>query len=89
MTTREPGASEVLTQGLVGRPRSTARLASSPAPTITWGLEVLVQLVMAAITTSPSVSWWSPIGWPTPPWTGADRSDRPSAAWKARAGAGQ
>jgi hypothetical protein len=59
MTTREPGASEVLTHGLERRPRSTAFLASRPAATMTWGFEVLVQLVMAATTTSPSViSWW-------------------------------
>src|SRR6266508_102430 len=43
MTTLEPGASEVLTHGLARR----------PAAIITEGLEVLVQLVMAAITTSP------------------------------------
>ncbi len=53
MTTVEPGASEVFTQGLRSRPRSTALRASSPAPTITDGLEVLVQLVIAAITTRP------------------------------------
>src|SRR6266498_6142842 len=53
MTTLEPGASEVLTQGLAPSPRSTAFLASRPAATITDGLEVLVQLVMAAITTCP------------------------------------
>ncbi len=53
MTTVEPGASEVFTQGLRARPRSTALRASRPAPTITLGLEVLVQLVIAAITTRP------------------------------------
>ncbi len=53
MTTVEPGASEVFTQGLRFRPRSTALLASRPAPIITEGLEVLVQLVIAAITTRP------------------------------------
>src|SRR5690348_10199900 len=53
MTTREPGASEVLTQGLTVRPRSTAFLASRPAAIITAGLDVLVQLVMAATTTWP------------------------------------
>src|ERR1700730_1230221 len=56
MTTREPGASEVLTQGLVVSPSSTARLARSPEATITAGFEVLVQLVIAAMTTSPSRS---------------------------------
>src|SRR6266536_366846 len=61
MTTLEPGASEVLTHGLAWSPRSTAFLASSPAAIITEGLEVLVQLVMAAITTCPwSRSKWAP-----------------------------
>src|SRR4051812_11921266 len=53
MTTFDPGASEVLTQGLRCRPRSTAFLASKPAPTITNGLDVLVQDVIAATTTAP------------------------------------
>ena len=53
MTTVEPGASEVFTHGLLSRPRSTAFFASSPAPIITDGFEVLVQLVIAAITTRP------------------------------------
>src|SRR5581483_9146949 len=53
MTTREPGASDVLTHGLLERPRSTAFLASSPAASITWGFDVLVQLVMAAMATWP------------------------------------
>ncbi len=53
MTTLEPGASVVLTQGLRARPRSTAALASSAAPTMTLGLDVLVQDVMAAMTTEP------------------------------------
>src|SRR5437763_16074931 len=44
----------VLTAGLTRSPRSTAFLASRPAPTITVGFEVFVQLVMAAITTDPS-----------------------------------
>src|ERR1022692_1128963 len=53
MTTLEPGASVVFTQGLRDRPASTALRASSAAPTMTDGLEVLVQDVMAAITTLP------------------------------------
>ncbi len=53
MTTFEPGASEVLTQGLVVMPRSTAFFATSPAATMTDGFEVLVQLVIAAMTTEP------------------------------------
>ena len=56
VTTREPGAMEVLTQGRELRPRSTAFLARRAAPIITDGFEVLVQLVMAAITTEPSRS---------------------------------
>ena len=53
MTTVEPGASEVFTHGLRARPRSTALRASRPAAIITLGFEVLVQLVIAAITTRP------------------------------------
>ena len=53
MTTLEPGASVVFTQGLVASPASTAFLASSAAPTMTDGFEVLVHEVMAAITTEP------------------------------------
>src|ERR1700738_1519908 len=53
MTTLEPGASDVLTHGWATRPRSTAFLAKSPAAIMTEGLDVLVQLVMAAMTTSP------------------------------------
>src|SRR5271169_4169447 len=53
MTTLDPGASVVFTQGLLASPASTAFLASSAAPTITDGLEVLVQDVIAAITTEP------------------------------------
>src|SRR5436190_11900811 len=53
MTTFDPGASVVFTHGFVASPRSTAFLASSAAPIITDGFDVLVQLVMAAITTWP------------------------------------
>src|SRR5688500_11322127 len=56
MTTFDPGASVVFTHGLVSSPRSTAFLASRPAASITDGFDVLVQLVMAAMTTSP---WFS------------------------------
>src|SRR5271166_4937940 len=56
VTTIEPGASEVFTHGGTVRPFSTAFFASSPAATSTDGFEVLVQLVMAAITTLPWVS---------------------------------
>src|SRR3954454_808441 len=61
MTTFEPGAREVFTHGLRLRPRSTAFLASSAAPIITDGLEVLVHDVIAAIATAPwSTSTSSP-----------------------------
>src|SRR2546428_7613156 len=49
----EPGASDVLTQAGTCSPRSTAFLASNPAAIITDGLEVFVQLVIAAMTTLP------------------------------------
>src|SRR4249920_162369 len=52
-TTCEPGASEVLTQGLAVRPFAAAFRARRPAPIITLGFDVLVQDVIAAITTSP------------------------------------
>src|ERR1700677_629414 len=53
MTTLEPGASVVFTHGLRLRPRSTAFFATSAAPTMTDGLEVLVHEGIAAITTEP------------------------------------
>src|SRR5215472_5525992 len=53
MTTFEPGARVVFTHGLRSRPASTAFFASSAAPTITDGLDVLVHEVIAAITTEP------------------------------------
>src|SRR5207244_11541378 len=56
VTTREPGASDVLMCGLTARPRSTAFFASSPAASRTPGFEVLVQEVIAAISTSPCLS---------------------------------
>src|SRR6218665_894222 len=52
-TTWDPGASDVLTQGLDVRPLATAWRASKPAAISTEGLDVLVQDVMAAIATSP------------------------------------
>ena len=61
MTTREPGASDALTRGSTVRPRSTAFFASRPAASITLGFEVLVQDVIAAMSTSP---------WPTSTLTG-------------------
>ena len=53
VTTSEPGARLVFTHGLDMSPRCTALRASRPAPIITLGFEVLVQLVMAATTTEP------------------------------------
>src|SRR6202158_5468610 len=51
-TTWLPGASEVLTQGFAFRPFAAALRANSPAPIRTLGLEVLVQEVIGATTTS-------------------------------------
>src|SRR3954470_13214091 len=56
VTTFDPGARLVFTHGLRGRPRSNAFLATRPAPIITLGFDVLVQLVIAAITTAPCSS---------------------------------
>ncbi len=53
MTTREPGASEVLMPARTVRPRPTAARASRPAAIITSGFEVFVHEVIAAISTSP------------------------------------
>ena len=53
MTTFDPGARLVFTHGCRFSPRSTAFFASSPAPIITLGFDVFVQLVIAAITTAP------------------------------------
>ncbi|MNV63796.1 hypothetical protein D3C71_1564040 [compost metagenome] len=58
---REPGASEVLMCGLTLSPASTAFLAKRPAASSTLGLLVLVQLVMAAISTSPLPTVTSPV----------------------------
>src|SRR5439155_16129898 len=58
--TVEPGASEVLTQGWTCKPRSTAFFASKPAPSMTEGFDVLVQLVIAAMTTEPWSREYSP-----------------------------
>ena len=53
VTTFEPGARLVFTHGWRFRPFSTAFFATSPAPIITLGFDVLVQLVIAAMTTEP------------------------------------
>src|ERR1700712_4585645 len=52
-TTWLPGAREVLTHGFAVSPLAAALRANRPAPISTLGLEVLVQEVIAAITTSP------------------------------------
>src|SRR6266511_3665761 len=56
VTTLEPGARLVLTQGLDERPSAAAFLATRPAATSTYGFEVLVHEVIAAMTTLPCVS---------------------------------
>src|SRR4026208_1708085 len=48
VTTRDPGARLVLTHGFTLRPRLTALRATRPAPIMTLGFDVLVQLVIAA-----------------------------------------
>src|SRR5947199_8566146 len=53
VTTREPGASDVLTYGATFIPFSYAFLATIPAAIITDGLDVFVHDVIAAISTSP------------------------------------
>ena len=55
MTTREPGPSEVFTDGFTVRPFALAFLASRPAASITLGFDVLVQDVIAAMSTEPWV----------------------------------
>ena len=56
VTTLLPGARLGLTHGLIESPSSMALRASRPAATMTLGLLVLVQLVIAAITMSPCLS---------------------------------
>ena len=53
VTIFEPGANEVLIVSGTFNPRDTAFLASRPAATMTEGLLVLVQLVIAAKVKSP------------------------------------
>ena len=55
MTTREPGPSEVFTEGFTVSPFALAFCASNPAASMTLGLEVFVQDVMAAMRTEPWV----------------------------------
>src|ERR1700677_2000946 len=49
----EPGANDAFTRGLAISPCRNAFSANNPAATINRGLDVLVQLVMAAMTMSP------------------------------------
>ena len=77
MTTCEPGASEVLTHGFERRPRATAARASRPAAISTDGFDVLVQLVIAAITTAP----WPSSKLPCAVVTGRVAARVPGAAW--------
>src|SRR5262245_11070564 len=69
MTTLDPGASVVFTHGLAVRPRSTALRASSAAPIMTCGLDVLVHDVMEAMRGAPwagsklAVSVEHGVGW--------------------------
>ena len=53
VTTPEPGDKEVQMYGYVLIPFSTAFLARSPAWSMTLGLDVFVQEVIAAMTTEP------------------------------------
>ena len=54
MTTCDPGAKDVFTHGFVFKPNSTAFFATKPAPIKTFGLDVFVQEVIAAIKIDPS-----------------------------------
>lgn len=51
VTTPDPGERDVFTYGWTFNPNSTAFLATNPAASMTLGLLVFVQDVMAAITT--------------------------------------
>src|SRR6476469_9767025 len=75
MTTFEPGASVVFTHGLRERPLSTAFFASSAAPIMTDGFDVLVHDVIAAIATAP----WSTSNEAPSRVTGVGFDGRPSA----------
>src|SRR2546421_1747943 len=84
VTTFEPGASEVFTQGLTLSPFCTALRARIPAPSITDGFDVFVQLVIAAITTCP---WSSSVSVPSASVTGVEVLTR-SATWVRVGGVG-
>src|ERR1700730_4176237 len=84
MTTLDPGASVVFTQGFVDSPRSTALRASRAAPIITCGLDVLVHEVMDAMTTAP---WSSSNETPSALVAGVGLCARPPAVEPLEAGA--
>src|SRR5438309_84840 len=84
VTTFEPGASDVLTHGFERSPRASALRARMPAPIITEGFEVFVQLVIAAITTWP----WSSSKLSSPSVTRVGLLARASVAARERAGPG-
>src|SRR3954454_581583 len=79
MTTFDPGANDVFTHGLTSSPRSTAFFASNPAASITYGFEVFVHDVIAAMTTWP----WSRVTASPPPtdvsFTGTEALGRSAA----------
>src|SRR5258705_11267793 len=56
VTTSDPGARLVLTHGFDFSPRRAAFRARRPAPIITLGFDVFVQLVIASTTTAPCSS---------------------------------
>src|SRR3954447_3361144 len=92
MTTLEPGASDVFTHGLRVSPRSTAFLASSAAPIMTDGLDVLVHDVIAAMTTAPWSRSTSPpsgidtsIGLDVRPWAPVAQDGIGGGVWSAGA----
>ena len=92
MTTLLPGASDVLTQGLTVSPRSTAFLASSAAPIITDGFEVLVHDVIEAIDDGAVVELeLAAVGRPDrrPAWTAGPSRPASRAGSGGRGGAGR
>ena len=77
MTTCEPGASVVLTHGLLRSPFAAAFFATRPAAISTDGFDVFVQLVIAAITTAP----WPSANEPRSVVTSVVAARLPGAAW--------
>src|SRR3954469_9403574 len=83
VTTFEPGARLVFTHGFRVSPRSNAFFATRPAPIMTLGFDVFVQLVMAAITTAPCSSTCvegGAVRTADPPPVVADTCDDPAAS---------